>query len=254
MKIGIISDIHEDVASLEKVLRYMAKENCETVVCLGDILGFDETHYHFNGVPYGDECIRLVKENCEIALAGNHDLFAIRKIPQFSAGFIYPEGWYRLSRDERLRRINGRLWPYGAWEESRSLSGPSIEFLRHLPEFVTKTFDGITVHFSHFLYPDLSGSTTRLPHGLPDVWPHLSWMKKQRCSLGFSGHAHMEKTLIGNWHSLHASGKSTHRLNYSRTWLTCPPVVRGKAPQGFLTLDTALREISSRFTGQNCAL
>lgn len=249
MKIGIIADIHEDVASLTEVLRILGHQGCEMLVCLGDILGFDGQHYGFGHAADGDECIRLVRENCAVAVAGNHDLFAIRKVPCFTAGFSYDNDWYTRKRIDRLALGKGRLWSYCEREESRLLKDESLDFLDQLPEFHTLNHDGMTIHCAHFLYPDLSGSTTRLPRWVPDLWPHLSWMKKQECTTGFSGHAHMEKMLTGSWYSLHGSDKPVHTLTRARSWFTCPPVVSGNVRSGFLILDTVLQTINLHFIG-----
>jgi uncharacterized protein len=37
MKIAIISDIHDNIPNLEKVLKYCQKNNIETIICCGDI-------------------------------------------------------------------------------------------------------------------------------------------------------------------------------------------------------------------------
>jgi predicted phosphodiesterase len=249
VRIGIISDIHEDILSLEGILRAIEKEKVDHVVCLGDILGYDDTHYPAVSRADGDECIRLVKEHCSIAVAGNHDLFAAGKTPVFTAGVKYPPHWHSQSRADRLKFLNGRLWEYGAWEETRRLSATSLDFLRQLPEFAIATYDGTTVHFSHFLYPDLSGSTTKLPQGVHDTWEHLSWMKKHKAMTGFAGHTHLPTMLTGNWYSMLSTARTIRRFSPARTWMTCPPVVAGKTPQGFLTVDTTLREIRTIITG-----
>ena len=36
MKLGFISDIHEDIVSLERALEILLKEQCDQIICLGE--------------------------------------------------------------------------------------------------------------------------------------------------------------------------------------------------------------------------
>jgi len=64
LRIGLISDIHSNLEALSAVLSRLDNMSVDKVICLGDIVG-----YGANPV----ECIKLVKENCDVVLAGNHD-------------------------------------------------------------------------------------------------------------------------------------------------------------------------------------
>lgn len=66
MRIAIISDIHGNLEALEKTLKDIRKRNVDKIICLGDIIA--------KGV-HSKECIRLVKENCDIVLQGNCDKY-----------------------------------------------------------------------------------------------------------------------------------------------------------------------------------
>ena len=39
MKLGIITDIHNNAVALEKVLDYLNNECCDRIICCGDIIG-----------------------------------------------------------------------------------------------------------------------------------------------------------------------------------------------------------------------
>ena len=65
MKIAIISDIHGNLEALRATLDDIEKRKVDKIICLGDIIA--------KGV-HPKECIKLVKENCEIVLQGNCDL------------------------------------------------------------------------------------------------------------------------------------------------------------------------------------
>lgn len=64
MKYAIISDIHSNLAALQNALDYIKTEKVDQIICLGDVVGYG---------PRPNECIELVKENCDVCLMGNHD-------------------------------------------------------------------------------------------------------------------------------------------------------------------------------------
>ncbi len=67
MKIGLISDIHSNFEALSAVISRLESMNVDKVICLGDIVGYGANPA---------ECVKLVRENCDVVLAGNHD-FAV---------------------------------------------------------------------------------------------------------------------------------------------------------------------------------
>lgn len=64
MKIAIISDIHSNLAALNTAIEYIREESVDKIVCLGDVVGYG---------PRPNECIKIIRENCQICLMGNHD-------------------------------------------------------------------------------------------------------------------------------------------------------------------------------------
>ncbi|NQV02695.1 MAG: metallophosphoesterase [Bacteroidia bacterium] len=236
MKIGILSDIHEDVISLIRALQIMEKERCDRVISLGDIVGFDDGHYGASRIQDSNECVRLVKENCTLSLVGNHDLFAIKKLPEYMARFDYPANWYFLPLQERQRIGSNKLWDYSLAEDQAQLSDVSYEYLSGLPEFAIEEFDGNRILFSHHLYPDLCGSLRKMPIWPSDIWPHLKWMKRNNCQTSITGHTHVEGTLTGNWFHLHTNMETSFFIGARRNWMTCLPVTQGGVPSGCMIL------------------
>lgn len=70
MRYAIISDIHGNAEALQAVLADIDKRVVDSVVCLGDIVGY---------YPDPDRCIELVRARADHCLAGNHDYAAIGK-------------------------------------------------------------------------------------------------------------------------------------------------------------------------------
>lgn len=64
MKIAIISDVHGNLEALKATLKDIEKRKIDKIYCLGDTLA-KGTHQK--------ECIKLIKEKCEIVLQGNTD-------------------------------------------------------------------------------------------------------------------------------------------------------------------------------------
>lgn len=63
-RIAIISDIHGNLEALKAVLDDIKERNINRIFCLGDIIA-KGTHQQ--------ECVDLVKENCEVIIRGNCD-------------------------------------------------------------------------------------------------------------------------------------------------------------------------------------
>lgn len=61
MKLGILSDIHEDVTNLKKAIRDMEKSNCDELICLGDIVGFSHFYEEYIEQRDANECISIIK-------------------------------------------------------------------------------------------------------------------------------------------------------------------------------------------------
>ena len=66
MRLAIIADIHSNLEALESVLDRIRQEGVESVLNLGDLVGY-------NASP--NECLALLRSRPDIKnLAGNHDL------------------------------------------------------------------------------------------------------------------------------------------------------------------------------------
>ena len=67
MRYGIFADVHSNSEAFHAVIDSLKKENIDTYVSIGDIVGYGaEPSY----------CIELTKKITDKVIAGNHDLAA----------------------------------------------------------------------------------------------------------------------------------------------------------------------------------
>lgn len=61
---AVISDVHSNLKALKSVLKDLRNRNIRDIYFLGDAVGYG---------PEPNECIELLKAECKVLLAGNHD-------------------------------------------------------------------------------------------------------------------------------------------------------------------------------------
>lgn len=194
MKIALITDIHENIDALKEALRRIEAQKCEEIISLGDITGFSKKNYNHIKKSDVNECIRLVKENCRYSVIGNHDLFSIRKQSSFHIENKIPDNWYSMSLEER-KKINDKIWYY-ADEIETELIPDSYDYLKSLPEKLTLKHDNKNFLFSHFIYPDITGSSIFFPKNKKDFKIHFEKMNNENISISFAGHGHISGFLL----------------------------------------------------------
>ncbi|MEK7483071.1 MAG: metallophosphoesterase family protein [Planctomycetota bacterium] len=97
MKVGIVADIHANLAAFQTVITYLKNENVEEFYCLGDIVGY-------NSSP--KECLDLVRQHKMIAIRGNHERYVIGEIHES----VKPETMFAIEYTrERLKKED---WEY----------------------------------------------------------------------------------------------------------------------------------------------
>lgn len=117
MKYAIFSDIHSNLEAFQAALDSMEREGAEKRIFLGDIVGYGANP---------NECIEIVREKSDLALAGNHDY-----------GLIGKTGLDRFNRYAK----EALLWT------KEVVSEDNIGYLRSLP--IREEFDSMTlVHSS----------------------------------------------------------------------------------------------------------
>ena len=139
MRLAILSDIHEDYENLFKIVRKAESRGFDKLICLGDISGFSLPYYKYGKSRNASACLALLREKCDIIIAGNHDIHAAGTDPE----------------------IPSILKGMETWEHEKDLdpgySKEDISFLATLPFYETLSTPGGNLLFSHYAYPNLSG-------------------------------------------------------------------------------------------------
>lgn len=238
MKLGIISDVHEDIKRLEEAFHLLDQLGCNEIVCLGDICGFVIPSFGYFEERDASACVQMIRNNCKYIVAGNHDLSAVKRIPEFQAGFDYPENWYALDHKQRMDLAGQRIWLNEEVEMDSLLSSDERRFLESIPEFQVISDKGIGIMLSHYLYPDLSGSSILHYENFGPIENHFEFMEKQDCQVGFSGHQHVE----GFFRATRLSAKyhefGSVDLERQMQWVVGPCVANGKRENGCMVFDT----------------
>lgn len=242
MRIAIISDIHEDIERLKAAMTVIQKSNIDEIVCLGDIVGFSIPHYKYYQTRNASECIQLIKSNCSIVVAGNHDIYEAKRIPSYNAGFNYPDNWYTIDLEEKIIQAEDKVWLYEQNTLSALISEQEKEYLYHLPEYKIATYGEFKILFSHFLYPNYSGSVIGYAMDEKIAKAHLNYLNEMRCDISISGHAHYEGVyeFSDKLARLHPFGKI--RVQKEQGFVG-PCIAKGKSLNGFMILDTDLMQL-----------
>ncbi len=242
MKLGFLSDIHEDVVSLKKGLDVLYREHCDHIICLGDIIGFSNPYYPFGETKDANACIDLVRENCTTVVPGNHDLFSAGRIPMFHAGIEYPEDWYTLEISERMNLMKGKIWFY-EHEINPGLTEENIQYLRSLPEYdILKIYD-YSILVTHFVYPDISGSLRKRIDEIYEYRDHFWFMRQNNCKLSFAGHMHREGFEVVNMNGFREYGFKKKRLMRMESFIGLPSIAFGRNKNGVAVFDSESFEI-----------
>jgi diadenosine tetraphosphatase ApaH/serine/threonine PP2A family protein phosphatase len=97
MRIVIVADIHSNLEAFEAVLEHAAAQRpIDRLWCLGDVVGY---------AADPSACVALLRQYPHTAVAGNHDLAAVGKLPtdDFNAAAAWAAAWTarQLSAEER---------------------------------------------------------------------------------------------------------------------------------------------------------
>ncbi|HBN78171.1 MAG TPA: hypothetical protein DD473_20640 [Planctomycetaceae bacterium] len=118
MKLGILSDIHGDLRSLDIALKLFADHKVNQILCAGDTV---------EGGPQDGNVLVRLQENAIPCVQGNHDENAVRHAEMFA--FTDAE--------------------YKAAEACQTLDEKSLAYLRNLPLTESFTFGSVSLLLAH---------------------------------------------------------------------------------------------------------
>ncbi len=157
MRYAIISDIHGNLEALESVLAEIEKRAVDSILCLGDVIGYG---------PNPNECVKVIKERAEVTLAGNHDHAPLGKLD-----LSYFNPWARSAIE---------------WTRER-LTHCSVDFLLSLP--LKQDVHGITIVHSTPLQPEEWNYIITVG----DAQKNFPQFDSQLC---FIGHSHVPIVIV----------------------------------------------------------
>jgi predicted phosphodiesterase len=237
MKIAFISDIHEDLLSLEKAFRIIKKRKCNETICLGDISGYSVGYYSYAHRRDAHACLNIIRQNCKYIVLGNHDLHAARMIPEISPLFNYPKNWYSLDYYEQKELAQEKLWLYSDNELDPLYDKKDVKFLQTLNYQVIHTSALGNILLTHYIYPNLSGATRDYYLKPNDFYEHFSYMEKQNCTYAIAGHAHPDGLQIITQKKVIKDGYCRKMIPKEPSVIICPSVSGSKNRNGFLIFD-----------------
>jgi predicted phosphodiesterase len=102
MRYGVASDVHSNLQALEVVLAALDRAGAERILCPGDVVGYG---------PRPNECVARLREAGVLAVAGNHDLMAVDRLPATGLGPLQAQTieWTRRALNEDTRRFLAAL-------------------------------------------------------------------------------------------------------------------------------------------------
>ena len=241
MIIGIISDIHEDIIRLKQSITILEKRNVDEIICLGDIVGFSVPYYNYLTSRDSNEVIDILRKNCSDIVIGNHDLYAIKRIPLNRTFFNYNENWYQLDFKKRKELSNGKLFLYEDNELSSLLTAANIDYLCSLPEYIVKPCGDHKILLTHYAFPDCTGSSTFVVKHEVELSEHFNFMERQNCLYGFSGNDHFEGFKVYTQYDVREYSFEKYELPNERVWVHGPTVSEGTFDNGIMIYDSGQR-------------
>lgn len=126
MKLGIITDIHNNLIALKAVLERFRQMQCDKIICCGDIIGIG---------PYPEETVQFIMQIPNlIAVQGNHERYLLEGMPKF-----YPN----------KEHLHYEEMKHHKWEHNL-LSKKLIAFLKNLPYKTDMVCAGFRISVMHY--------------------------------------------------------------------------------------------------------
>lgn len=124
MKIGIITDVHNNVIALEAILDVFHKQSIDCIFCCGDVIGIG---------PFPEETVQRMKQIENLyAVCGNHEKYLLDGLKD------------TMYEEEKA---------FHKWEH-QLLSQDSISFLASLPNQIDLEVEGVSCTILHYAMKD----------------------------------------------------------------------------------------------------
>ena len=183
VKIGVISDIHNNLLALESMLSLFEREKCDQIFCCGDMLGIG---------PYPEETIqKLMSLKKAFFAIGNHDWYLITGLTS-----PYPD---EMKEEEA---------EHHRWEHSQ-LSDSSKEFIRVQDFGYAIKREGVKIAFFHYFTDEKNNFITINENLSPEDCDKM--FKGIEADVVFHGHSHIPSVI-----------KSVNRVYINCGSLGCP--------------------------------
>jgi predicted phosphodiesterase len=245
MRIALVTDIHEDIISLENAFRIIEKSKVDEIICLGDISGFSVPSYSYQRERNAHKCLKLLKDNCKTIILGNHDIHAGKIIPKRCSFFDYPEDWYKLGYFKRKELAKGILWLHEECDLDPLYFEEDIEYLNSLPEIDTFDIPEHKILLSHYIYPNISGLKREFYTYQDEFRQHFEYMRQSNCAISFTGHAHTKGVFIVDERKYRQIKKGKFILDKLPVCIGIPPITRGRKTSGFCIFDSDEMSVQS---------
>lgn len=198
MKIGIITDVHNNVIALNSMLKLFEKNECDEIICCGDIIGIG---------PFPEETVQKIKSIANIkCVLGNHEKYLINGIKK-----TYPDG---MDENERLHH---------EWEHSL-LSEDSKQYIKQLPYRLYLHRENLKIAVVHYSMSEDNRYINFKPN--PNISDCEKMFSNINADIILYGHDHRGSIVHGN-----------DKIYINCGSLGCPSTNEGIAQGGILTID-----------------
>ena len=215
MRYAVLSDIHANAEALAAALADAAREGAESVVCLGDVVGYG---------PLPAETLARVRDSAAVGVAGNHD--------DAVSGRLDAKDFIDLAGDAVLRH-------------REALSKGDVEWLRGLPH--TCEMEGAVAAHGDFTDP----ARFLYVESEDDAAANFEATGAQ---LMFVGHTHVPKVfLTGQSGRVYAIDPQDFTLEDGKRYIVNPGSVgyprerNGECLSSYVIYDSSERTVSFRF-------
>lgn len=198
MKIGIITDVHNNVIALNSIIQLFEEKECDEILCCGDIIGIG---------PFPEETVQRIKSFAIIkCVLGNHEKYLINGIKK-----PYPSG---MDENEGLHH---------EWEHSL-LSDDSKQYIKQLPYRLHLYRGNLKIAVVHYSISDDNRYINFKPN--PGITDCERMFSNIDADIILYGHDHRGSIVYGN-----------DKIYINCGSLGCTSTNEGIAHGGILTID-----------------